>query len=110
MTTRCGPAQRNQPEREAVVWIDHDQAMILEQGPGGRKVVELLDRGPTESEASFEARTIDEIVDRDRIVVSGPAFARTDFERAYVKVTHRPDRLVDIEPTTPTSRKARPAF
>jgi len=31
--------------------------------------------------------------------VSGPADVRTRFDRAYVAVTHRPDRLVDIEPS-----------
>jgi hypothetical protein len=94
-------------EHEAVVWIDHDQALIVEQASDGGQSVELLDRRPAESEAAFEARTVDEVVDDDRVVVSGPAFARTDFERAYVAVTHRPDRLVDVEPKTPTSRKVR---
>lgn len=99
----------DQPEgHEAVVWIDHDQAMIVEQGADGSQSVELLDRAPAESEAAFDARTVDEVVDDDRVVVSGPAFARTDFERAYVAMTHRPDRLVDVEPKTPTPRKVRP--
>jgi hypothetical protein len=35
------------------------------------------------------------------VVVADPARARTGFERAYVAMTHRPDRFVDIEPTTP---------
>jgi hypothetical protein len=89
------------------VWIDHDQALIVEQGSDGPPCVELLDRAPAESEAAFEARTVDEVLAEDRVVVSGPAFARTDFERAYVGVTHRPDRLVDVEPKIPTSRKVR---
>jgi hypothetical protein len=105
MTTRRLTADKR-PGHEAVVWIDHDQAVIVEQGAGGAEGVELLGREPTESEAAFEARTVDEVVDQDRLVVSGPAFARTEFERAYVALTHRPDRLVDVEPTTPASRKA----
>jgi hypothetical protein len=32
------------------------------------------------------------------VTVAGPAFARTSFERALVAVTHRPDRIVDVEP------------
>jgi hypothetical protein len=89
------------------VWIDHDQAVIVGQEPDGRESVELLDRAPEESEAAFDARTVNEVVDEDRVVVSGPAYARTDFERAYVAVTHRPDRLVDVEPKTSRSRKTR---
>lgn len=106
MTTRRLTADKR-PRHEAVVWIDHDQAVIVEHGPGGRESVERLDRAPAESEAAFEARTVDQVVDEDRVVVSGPAYARTDFERAYVAVTHRPDRLVDVEPKTPPSRTTR---
>jgi hypothetical protein len=43
---------------------------------------------------------VDQVVDEERVVVSGPAFARTDFERAYTALTYRPDRLVDVEPKT----------
>lgn len=88
------------PRHEAVVWIDHKQAVIVGQGTDGHQSVELLDRAPEETEAAFEARTVDEVVDRDRIVVAGPAYVRTSFERAYVGVTHRPDRLLDVEPMT----------
>jgi hypothetical protein len=93
------------PTHKVVVWIDHDQAFIVGQGPDGRETVELVDRAPGESEADFESRTVGEVVDDEQVVVSGPAYARTDFERAYVAVTHRPDRLIDIEPeTVPTSK------
>jgi hypothetical protein len=104
MTTRS-TTQNKRAKREAIVWIDHDQAVIVEQGADGRQSVELLDRAPDESEAAFEARTADQVVDEDRIVVAGPAYARTDFERAYVELTHRPDRLVDVEPITAPYRK-----
>ena len=106
MTERRTRARATPASHEAVVWIDHDQAVIVEQGPEGRETVELLGREAAETEASFDARTVDEVVDEDRVTVSGPAFARTEFERAYVALTHRPDRLVDIEPTTSISRKA----
>jgi hypothetical protein len=88
---------------EAVVWIDHDRAVIVEQDPTGRASVELLDRGLAETEAAFDARMVDEVGDEDRVIVSGPASARTDFERAYVAMTHRPDRLLDVERTKPVS-------
>jgi hypothetical protein len=104
------PTADGRPSHKVVVWIDHDQAFIVGQGPDGRESVELVDRAPGESEADFEARTVGEVVDEDQVVVSGPAYARTDFERAYVAVTHRPDRLVDVEPeTTPTRKVRQPA-
>lgn len=99
MTIRI-PTADSTPRHEAAVWIDHDQAVIIEQWPDGHENVERLDRTPQESEAAFEVRTVDEVLDQDRVVVSGPAYARTGFERAYVAVTHRPDRLVDVEPST----------
>jgi hypothetical protein len=94
-----------QGEREAVVWIEHERAVIIERQPdrkpGGTEAVELVDRLPAESEASFDTRAIGQIGERDRVIVTGSAYARVDFERAYVTATHRPDRLVDVEPTSP---------
>jgi hypothetical protein len=101
------PTKQNEPNdkaREAVVWIDRDWAVIVEQGLDCRDTVAVLDRRPAESEAIFEARTVEEIIDHDRVVVSGPCEPRTKFERAYVAMTHRPDRLVDVEPTSSIGR------
>jgi hypothetical protein len=97
MTTRGRP-RRTSANTEAIVWIDHDQALILDRDEGQSERVELVSRGPAESEATFRQRAVEEVVDEDRVVVTGPAFARTTFERAYVALTHRPDRLVDVEP------------
>lgn len=106
MTTRRATTDVR-PARKVVVWIDHDQAFIVGQGLDGREQVELVDRIAGESEADFEARTVGEVVDEEQVVVSGPAYARTDFERAYVAVTHRPDRLIDVEPETAPAPKVR---
>jgi hypothetical protein len=104
------PTADERPAKKVVVWIDHSQAFIIGQGPDGRETVELVDRAPGEAEAEFESRTVGEVVDDERVVVSGPAYARTGFERAFVATTHRPDRLVDVEPdTTPTSKVRQPA-
>jgi hypothetical protein len=84
---------------EAVVWIDHEQALIVAGARDGSERVEILDRALLETESAFEARTTDAVLDADRVLVSGPADIRTDFERTYVAITHRPDRLVDLEPT-----------
>jgi hypothetical protein len=106
MTTRI-PTADKPPRHEAAVWIDHDQAVIVEHAPDGQETVERLDRTPQESEAAFEVRTVDQVLDQDVVVVSGPAYARTGFERAYVAVTHRPDRIVDVEPVPPPACRIR---
>jgi hypothetical protein len=82
--------------REAAVWVDDDQALIVARGPDRQETVELLDRRPGESVAIFEARTVDEVLDDDRVIVRGPADARLEFERIYTALTHRPDRIVDV--------------
>ena len=107
MTERQRGASDDEAAGKTVIWFDRDQAVIVDHGTDGTDVVEHLDRSPAESTASFELRTIGQIVDRDRLAVSGPGAARLGFERAYVALTHRPDRLVDIEPTTPSSRPGR---
>lgn len=82
--------------REAAVWIDRGQALIVARGPDREEWVEVLDRMPGESTITFEARTVDEVLDEDRIVVRGPVTDRLEFERTYTAVTHRPDRIVDV--------------
>lgn len=96
----------DESRRQAFVWIDHDRAVIDVYGPGPRSVVRV-DRLPAECRERFESRTIAAIAEHDRIIVSGPAFARTEFERAYVALTLRPDRLVDLEATDPASGSLR---
>ncbi len=92
-------------ERDVSVWIDHDQAVIHKGGVEGQDAIEHLERSPAESGPAFDLRTIHEIIDRDRVAVSGPVVARIGFERAYVSMTHRPDRLVAAEPIKPRSRR-----
>ena len=90
----------DEPRRtdEAIVWIDHDRAVIVNPKLDAAESVELLERGTGESPAAFEARAVDEVIDDERVMVAGPAFVRTSFERAFVAVTHRPDRLLEVEP------------
>ncbi len=89
---------KTQQSDEATVWIDHARAVIVNSERDGTETVALLEREPGESAAGFEARAVDKVIDDGRVVVSGPAFARTSFERAYVAVTHRPDRLLEVAP------------
>lgn len=107
MTERRQRTRGHEHANEAAVWIDDAHAVISEHGDDDQDTTEYLVRSPAESVPAFELRTIQEIIERDRIVVSGPAVARLGFERAYSRMTHRPDRLVDIEPTTPTSSSTR---
>ena len=94
---------RSEPMRSgAVVWIDERQAIITTAADDGRPMVERLGRGPGEAEAAFDARTVDAVLHRDPVAVTGPAFARVAFERAFVAVTHRPERLLDVEPDIDT--------
>ena len=107
MTTQRIPDSVTVRRHQALVWIDHDQAVIVEQAPSGRNAVELLNRDPAETEAMFDVRAVQAVVDRNRVVVSGPGYARTDFERTYVVMTRRPDRLVDVEPRAAAGRLRR---
>lgn len=84
------------PIREAAVWIDRGQALIVARGPDREEWVEVVERMPGESIITFEVRTVDEVLDEDRIVVRGAATDRLEFERTYTAVTHRPDRIVDV--------------
>jgi hypothetical protein len=94
MTTRRKLPQTSPSTEETQVWIDHEHA-VISGAAHAHDTVELLEREPGESEARFEARAVHEVADEPKIVVSGPAFARTGFERAYVAITHRPDRLAE---------------
>jgi hypothetical protein len=108
MTTQKTPAT---PEpTEALVYIDHAQAVIVEHEADGHDVVEVLNRTAAETEKAFGGRAVDEVADQDRVVVSGPAYARTEFERSYVAVTHRPDRIVDVEPSAVRHGRTRRAI
>jgi hypothetical protein len=89
----------------ATVWIQHDQALIVEPGQDPAESVEIVTRSPAETEAAFQHRALDRVVDDDRVVVTGPAYARTAFERAYVALTHRPDQLIDVEPRRARRRR-----
>jgi hypothetical protein len=102
MTDARTPGRRDDATGEAEVWIDNDQAVIVEGAADGHETVQHVGRESAESQRAFELRTIREIVERDRLFVFGSTRARIGFERAYVEMTHRPDRLVDGEPLTPT--------
>ena len=86
MLTRPAPAT----DREAIVWIDHAQAIITTIDGGGVRRVERLGRGTSEPESAFGARAIHELGEHDRVVVTGPVFARTRSSGRSSPRTHRP--------------------
>lgn len=95
---------------EAVLWIDHDRAVIVETAADGSDRIEQLERLPAEREAAFDARAVDAVADQERVIVSGPSYARTAFERAYVGTTHRPDRLTDVDLTPEPGARPSPVI
>jgi hypothetical protein len=82
-----------EPDMTMTVWIDHQQAIITPdpgRGPSGPR---RITRAQGESEDDFDLRVVDAVIDHEHVEVLGPAYARTRFERAFVRVTHRPDLL-----------------
>lgn len=104
MTGKETNGRSPRPANEATVWIDHERAVIVNSEGDERETVELVEREAGESEAGFEARAVEKVIDDERVVVTGPAFARTSFERTYVAVTHRPDRLLEVAPRVRRAR------
>lgn len=89
----------------AVTWIDSSGAVIATKGASGGVSVRVVrrDPGPVGAPIPFLARVVDEIGDRDRVVIMGPDAARVELEREYVAIFRRPDRIVDVESSGPTA-------
>ncbi len=86
-------------ERRASVWIDHNQAVIIDEGPmTSEPTLNVLVRASLEPEASFQARIVEDVADDARILVAGGSAVRTAFDRTFVAITHHPERLVDSAP------------
>jgi hypothetical protein len=86
----------------AVVWVDRRNAVVALRDADGRETTCTISRGgcPT---AGYLELVVRAIGDRERVVILGPGPARLDLERAYVAIYHRPDRLVDVEPSGPVA-------
>jgi hypothetical protein len=84
------------PDRQAgvVIWLDRSHALIA-RGPAGQPQIVEVDRS-FDAESSYLLRVIHEAADSDRLVVMGTDAARVAFEREYVALYHRPDRLIDV--------------
>jgi hypothetical protein len=78
----------------AVVWLDRSRAMVARAGAGRPEVTDV-DR-ELDPEASYLLRVIHEAANCDRVVIMGPDASRIAFEREYVALYQRPDRLIDL--------------
>jgi hypothetical protein len=95
------------PRTCAVTWIDERHAVVARNSEDGSvTVTEVGHPGPSGSDATYLARVVDEIGDQERLVILGPGAARLALEREYVTIFHRPDRLLDVEPSGPLDRAA----
>lgn len=96
MTDSRTPASN---DRQASVWIDHNQAVVIDHGPiSSDSTVNVLVRASLEPEANFQAQIVEDVADDARILVGGDSDVRTAFDRTFVAITHRPERLVDAPP------------
>jgi len=89
----------------AVVWVNRREAIVARL-VDGREAVSWIVRRWTEPQASYLHRIVHEVGDRERVLMLGSEMALLELERAYVSMSHRPDRLVDVEPDRWTSRPA----
>jgi hypothetical protein len=82
----------------AAVYVDSDHAIVARTTiDGAIAVTDIRRRRP--EDLSYVIRIVDEIGERERVVIVGPDEARLEVEREYVTVFHRPDVLVDVEPS-----------
>ena len=79
----------------SVVRLDPSNALIARIGHDGMVSRRSGQRGPDAQSAHF-ARIVDAAGDHDCLIVLGPGYARLAFEREYVEICHRPDRLADV--------------
>ena len=80
----------------AVVLLAATEAAIARTRPDGRdEIVRVRRRTRKAGAPPFFVRVLHELGDRAPVVILGEAAERTAFEREFVAVSHRPDRLLD---------------
>lgn len=78
----------------AVVWLDRSHALVARAHAGRAEVTEV--ERAMDPELSYLLRVVHEAAGCDRLVIMGPDAARVAFEREYVALYRRPDRLIDV--------------
>ena len=79
----------------AVVWLDRMHALIA-RAHEGRATVTEVERDYRHPETEYLWRIAREAGDCDRVVIMGPDASRIAFEREFVALYRRPDRLIDV--------------
>jgi hypothetical protein len=80
----------------AVVLLAATEAVVARTRPDGRdEIARVPRRGSRPGAPPFFLRVLHELGDRAPVVIMGTAPDRTAFEREFVMVSHRPDRLVE---------------
>jgi hypothetical protein len=100
MTMSQAPVRHHLPA--GAVFIDHWHAIVARSAGSCATVTDLT--RDLETEPEFLLRVARETADCDRIVVMGPNDERLAFEREYVSLYRRPDRLVDDEALATATR------
>ena len=77
-----------------VVWLDRSHALVAREAEGRSEIIEV--ERSFDAEAPYLLRVIHATADSDRLVVMGSDAARVAFQREYVALYHRPDRLIDL--------------
>ncbi len=90
----------------AVAWIDDRHAYVATNAPGGDLLfTEIRPRSEiADGDETYLARVVDAIGDRERIAILGPDEERLALEREYVQIFRRPERLIDVEPSSLADR------
>jgi hypothetical protein len=81
----------------AVVWLDGWHAFVA-RSDHGRCQISEVDRD-ADPESTYFDRVTYETQDCDRLMILGPGEAKLAFEREYVALYRRSDRLIDLETT-----------
>ena len=78
----------------AVVWLDRTHAMVA-RARDGHSVVTEVDRD-LDPETEYLVHVANAAAGCDRVVIMGADASRIAFEREYVALYRRPDRLIDL--------------
>jgi hypothetical protein len=98
---RIAPSRRP----DAITWVDRRRAIVARRTAGGAVDVEEFSLPPDEAGRQLALAAVAHVIaDSERVLVMGPEVARTRLEREYVTISHRPDRLVDVEREGPLGR------
>ncbi len=79
-----------------MVLLAATEAVVARTRPDGHdEIARVARRSGRTGAPSFFLRVLHELGDRAPVVIMGAAPERTAFEREFVRVSHRPDRLLE---------------